>query len=78
MALVAVGVGKTFVSQALGHLACFHGYHVRFIRADDMLRRLRQSRFDNSRDAEMTALTTVDLLIVDADDDPRQIGRAHV
>jgi DNA replication protein DnaC len=60
-----VGVGKTFISQALGHLACVHGYHVRFVRADDMLRRLRQSRFDNSRDAEMTALTTVDLLIVD-------------
>ena len=30
-----------------------------------MLRRLRQSRFDNSRDAEMVALTTVDLLILD-------------
>jgi len=60
-----VGVGKTFVAQALGHLACTHGYHVCFTRADDMLRRLRQSRFDNSRDAEMTELTTVDLLIVD-------------
>jgi len=60
-----VGVGKTFIAQALGHLACVHGYHVRFVRADDMLHRLRQSRFDNSRDAEMTALTTVDLLIVD-------------
>jgi DNA replication protein DnaC len=60
-----VGVGKTFIAQALGHLACVHGYHVQFTRADDMLRRLRQSRFDNSRDAEMIALTTVDLLIVD-------------
>ena len=60
-----VGVGKTFVSQALGHLACRHGYRVRFTRADDMLRRLRQSRFDNSREAEMIALTTVDLLICD-------------
>lgn len=60
-----VGVGKTFIAQALGHLACQHGYHVRFIRADDMLRRLRQCRFDNSRDAEMLALTTVDLLLVD-------------
>jgi DNA replication protein DnaC len=60
-----VGVGKTFIAQALGHLACVHGYHVRFVRADDMLHRLRQSRFDNSRDAEMTALTTVDLLLVD-------------
>jgi DNA replication protein DnaC len=60
-----VGVGKTFVSQALGHIACRHGYHVRFIRADEMLRKLRQSRFDNSRDAEMVALTSVDLLILD-------------
>lgn len=60
-----VGVGKTFIAQALGHLACRHGYQVRFTRADEMLRRLRQSRFDNSRDAEMVALTTVDLLILD-------------
>jgi DNA replication protein DnaC len=60
-----VGVGKTFVSQALGHIACRHGYHVRFTRADEMLRTLRQSRLDNSRDAEMVALTSVDLLIVD-------------
>lgn len=60
-----VGVGKTFVSQALGHIACRHGYHVRFTRADEMLRTLRQSRFDNSREAEMIALTSVDLLIVD-------------
>lgn len=60
-----VGVGKTFIAQALGHIACRHGYQVRFTRADEMLRRLRQSRFDNSRDAEMVALTTVDLLILD-------------
>jgi DNA replication protein DnaC len=30
-----------------------------------MLRRLRQRRLDNSRDAEIVALTSVDLLIVD-------------
>jgi DNA replication protein DnaC len=30
-----------------------------------MLRLLKQSRLDNSRDAEMVALTTVDLLILD-------------
>jgi DNA replication protein DnaC len=65
VALGPVGVGKTFIAQALGHLACVHGYNVCFTRADDMLRRLRQSRFDNSRDAEMLALTSVDLLIVD-------------
>jgi len=60
-----VGVGKTFLASALGHIACKHGYHVKFARADETLKRLRQSRFDNSRDAEMIALTTVDLLILD-------------
>ena len=34
-------------------------------RADDLLRRLKQSRMDNSRDALMIELTTVDLLIID-------------
>jgi DNA replication protein DnaC len=60
-----VGVGKTFIATALGHLACRHGYHVRFIRADALLRRLRQSRLDNSREAELVAFCTVDLLILD-------------
>ena len=60
-----VGVGKTFMASALGHLACQHGYDVLFTRADDMLRTLRQSRLDNSREAEMSALTSVDLLVLD-------------
>ena len=60
-----VGVGKTFVAEALGHIACRHGYHVHFTRADEMLRTLKQSRFDNSRDAQMVTLTAIDLLIVD-------------
>lgn len=60
-----VGVGKTYLASALGHVACRHGYRVRFQRADAMLRALRQSRLDNSRDVEMTALTSVDLLILD-------------
>lgn len=60
-----VGVGKTFLATALGHIACRHRYQVRFTRADDMLRALRQSRLDNSRDALVTELSTVDLLIID-------------
>lgn len=60
-----VGVGKTFVACALGHLACRAGFSVRFERGDGMLRRLKQSRMDNSRDAVMTELTTIDLLIID-------------
>jgi DNA replication protein DnaC len=60
-----VGVGKTFIANALGHLACRHRYDVRFLRADQMLSVLRKSRLDNSHDVEMTALCAVDLLIID-------------
>jgi DNA replication protein DnaC len=60
-----VGVGKTFLANALGHLACRGGFHVRSHRADALLRLLRQSRLDNSRDALMTELCTVDVLIID-------------
>lgn len=60
-----VGVGKTFLANALGHVATRHGYNVILTRADDMLRRLKQSRMDNSRDAVIAALVSTDLLIVD-------------
>ena len=60
-----VGVGKTFMATALGHIACQHGYNVQFVRADAMMRTLRQSRLDNSREQEMIALTSIDLLILD-------------
>ena len=60
-----VGVGKTFWGQAISHLCCEAGYHVRFSRADALLRSLRQSRMDNSREALMTALSTVDVLVLD-------------
>jgi DNA replication protein DnaC len=60
-----VGVGKTFLASALGHVATRHGYNVIFTRADAMLRRLKQSRFDNSRDAVIAELTSIDLLIID-------------
>ncbi len=63
--LGAVGVGKTFLANALGHVATRHGYHVIFTRADAMLRRLKQSRMDNSRDAVIAELASIDLLIVD-------------
>jgi DNA replication protein DnaC len=60
-----VGVGKTFIAHALGHVACRSGFRVRLHRADDLLRLLRQSRLDNSRDALMIDLCTVDVLIID-------------
>ena len=60
-----VGVGKTFVANGLGHVACSSGFNVRLHRADTLLLRLKQSRLDNSRDALMTELCSVDLLILD-------------
>lgn len=60
-----VGVGKTFLANALGHLCCRAGFNVRLQRADALLRLLKQSRMDNSREALMTELTTVDVLIID-------------
>jgi DNA replication protein DnaC len=60
-----VGVGKTFLANALGHLCCRAGFNVRLLRADALLRLLKQSRMDNSRDAVMTELATVDVLVID-------------
>jgi DNA replication protein DnaC len=60
-----VGVGKTFLANALGHLCCRAGFNVRLLRADALLRVLKQSRMDNSREAVMTQLATVDVLFID-------------
>jgi DNA replication protein DnaC len=60
-----VGVGKTFLANALGHLCCRAGFNVRLLRADALLRLLKQSRMDNSREAVMTELATVDVLVID-------------
>jgi DNA replication protein DnaC len=60
-----VGVGKTFIANALGHVACRSGFNVRVHRVDALLRLLKQSRLDNSRDALMTELCTIDLLLID-------------
>ncbi len=60
-----VGVGKTFLAHALGHIACRRGYSVAALRADQMLKTLKHARFDNSYEAELRKLVAVDLLIVD-------------
>jgi DNA replication protein DnaC len=51
-----VGVGKTFLAHALGHLACRRGHSVVAVRADKMLKGLRHARLDNSYDAELRRL----------------------
>ena len=60
-----VGVGKTFLATALGHIAVRRGRTVHFERADTMLKRLKATRLDNSHDAEVRKLLRVDVLIID-------------
>ncbi|MHB8328710.1 MAG: ATP-binding protein [Acidimicrobiales bacterium] len=60
-----VGVGKTFLANALGHIACRRRYRVHFERADKMFKRLKAARLDKSAEAEMRKLVGVDLLLID-------------
>jgi DNA replication protein DnaC len=60
-----VGVGKTFLATALGHIACRRRYRVHFERADKMFKRLKAARLDNSVEAEMRKLVGLDLLLID-------------
>jgi len=60
-----VGVGKTHLATALGHIAIRRRRSVTFARADQLLRRLTAARLDNSVEAEMRRLARVDLLILD-------------
>jgi DNA replication protein DnaC len=60
-----VGVGKTFLAHALGHVACRRGHSVLALRGDQMLKTLRHARLDATYEAELRKLIAVDLLIVD-------------
>jgi DNA replication protein DnaC len=60
-----VGVGKTFLATALGHIACRRRIGVHFERADRLHKRLKAARLDASYDTEMRKLIGVDLLLVD-------------
>ena len=60
-----VGVGKTHLTTALGHIAVRRRRTVRFLRADQMFRTLKAARLDNSVDVEMRALARIDVLILD-------------
>lgn len=60
-----VGVGKTFLAHAFGHIACRHKYSVLAVRADKLLKTLKHARLDHSYEAELRKLIAVDVLIVD-------------
>jgi len=60
-----VGVGKTHLASALGHIAVRRRVSVHMSRADKLFKRLKAARLDNSVEAEMRRLAHVQLLLID-------------
>jgi DNA replication protein DnaC len=60
-----VGVGKTHLASALGHIAIRRRRTVLMTRADRLFKRFKAARLDNSLEAEMRKLAGVQLLILD-------------
>lgn len=60
-----VGVGKTHLATALGHIAIRRRLSVHAARADKLFTRLRAARLDNTLEAEFRKLARVDVLILD-------------
>ena len=60
-----VGVGKTHLATALGHIGIRRRLSVIASRTDKLFTRLRAARLDNTLEAEMRKLARCDLLILD-------------
>ena len=60
-----VGVGKSYLVQALGYTALKAGYSVRFARADIFFREMAQARLDNTLERIFRSYLAPDLLILD-------------
>lgn len=60
-----VGVGKSFLAQALGYAVVRTGHSVRFSRADAYFRALAQARVDHTIEKTFRSFLTPDLLILD-------------
>lgn len=60
-----VGVGKTMLAHALGHLAIHRNLSVHCESADKLFLRLKASRLDDTHRQELRRLIGVDLLIID-------------
>ena len=60
-----VGVGKTHLATALGHIAVRRRVGVHMTRADKLFKRLKAARLDNTVETEMRRLAHTPLLIID-------------
>ncbi|MDP2937440.1 MAG: IS21-like element helper ATPase IstB [Dehalococcoidia bacterium] len=60
-----VGVGKSFLAQALGYAAARTGHSVRLTRADAYFRTLAQARVDHTFEKAFRSFLVPDLLILD-------------
>jgi DNA replication protein DnaC len=60
-----VGVGKTHLAAALGHIAVRRRVSALMLRADKLFKTLKAARLDNTLAAEMRRLAHVQLLIID-------------
>jgi len=59
------GLGKSFLSSALGHQACMHSYRVLYVNAQKLFARLKVGKADGSYMKDLTRMEKQDLLIVD-------------
>ena len=60
-----VGLGKTHLSLALGHVACMQGYRVLFTTAVDAINALSAAQMANRFGHELKKYTRPDVLIID-------------
>ena len=60
-----VGIGKSFLAQALGYAAVRSGHSVRFVTADQYFREMAQARVDHSSEKTFRSFLAPDLLILD-------------
>ncbi|MFC2126643.1 IS21-like element helper ATPase IstB [Bacteroidota bacterium] len=59
------GVGKSYITSAIGNQACLKGYKVVYSNAQKLFRRLAMSKADNSYLKEIDKIEKHDLLILD-------------
>lgn len=60
-----VGVGKSYLAQALGYAACRAGHSVRFIHAEDFFKAMAQARVDHTLEKTFRSFLSPELLILD-------------